>query len=67
LSFPEDEWICLPATIERLNKEFNRKTKPMEILAGERSYYTLPTFFRLKTKVKPRSKPLGEVPNNLFV
>ncbi|MGB5156705.1 MAG: transposase [Desulfobacterales bacterium] len=34
---PEEEWISLRTTniIERLNKEFKRRTKPMEIVAGE--------------------------------
>ncbi|MDY6856236.1 MAG: transposase [Thermodesulfobacteriota bacterium] len=27
--------------IERLNKEFKRRTKPMEIVAGEKAFYTL--------------------------
>ena len=37
--FPQEEWICLRTTnvIERLNKEFKRRTKPMEIVAGERA------------------------------
>jgi putative transposase len=49
LSFPQEEWICLRTTnvIERLNKEFKRRTKPMEIVAGERSCYTLLAFFCL--------------------
>jgi putative transposase len=40
-NFPEEEWISLRTTniIERLNKEFKRRTKPMEIVAGERSCY----------------------------
>jgi len=44
LQFPKEEWVCLRTTnvIERVNKEFKRRTKPMEILAGERSCYTLP-------------------------
>jgi putative transposase len=31
LQFPEEEWICLRTTnvIERVNKEFKRRTKPM--------------------------------------
>ena len=35
-SFPEEEWISLRTSnvIERLNKEFKRRTKPMEIVAG---------------------------------
>ena len=36
-SFPKEEWISLRKTnvIERLNKEFKRRTKSMEIVAGE--------------------------------
>ena len=39
---PEEEWISLRTTniIERLNKEFKRRTKPMEIVAGENACYT---------------------------
>jgi len=67
LSFPEDEWICLRTTnvIERVNKEFKRRTKPMEILAGERSCYTLLAFVCLKMEVHWRSKPIGKVAKNL--
>ena len=38
---PEEEWISLRTTniIERLNKEFKRRTKPMEIVAGENACY----------------------------
>jgi putative transposase len=67
LQFPEEEWICLRTTnvIERVNKEFKRRTKPMEILAGERSCYTLLAFICLKMELTWRSKPIGKVPNNL--
>ena len=67
LQFPEEEWICLRTTnvIERVNKEFKRRTKPMEILAGERSCYMLLTFVCLKMEVHWRSKPIGQVPENL--
>jgi putative transposase len=67
LNFPEEEWICLRTTnvIERVNKEFKRRTKPMEILAGERSCYTLLAFVCLKMEVKWRSRPIGKVPRNL--
>ena len=67
LNFPEQEWICLRTTnvIERLNKEFKRRTKPMEILAGESSCYNLLAFVCLKMEVNWRSKPIGKVPNNL--
>ncbi len=67
LSFPEEEWICLRTTnvIERVNKEFKRRTKPMEILAGERSCYTLLAFVCVKMEINWRAKPIGEVPKNL--
>lgn len=67
LSFPEEEWICLRTTnvIERVNKEFKRRTKPMEILAGERSCYTLLAFVCVKMEVHWRKKPIGQVPKNL--
>ena len=51
--------------IERLNKEFKRRTKPMEIVAGERSCYTLLAFVCLKMEVHWRSKPIGKVAKNL--
>lgn len=52
-NFPEEEWISLRTTniIERLNKEFRRRTKPMEIVAGERSCYTLLAFIALKMEL----------------
>ena len=67
LHFPEEEWVCLRTTnvIERVNKEFKRRTKPMEILAGERSCYTLLAFVCLKMELTWRSKPIGKVPTNL--
>ena len=67
LQFPEEEWICLRTTnvIERVNKEFKRRTKPMEILAGERSCYILLAFICLKMELTWRSKPIGKVPINL--
>lgn len=68
-SFPEEEWISLRTTniIERLNKEFGRRTHPMEILAGERSCYTLLAFIALKMELHWRSNPLGKVRKNLPV
>lgn len=67
LQFPEEEWICLRTTnvIERVNKEFKRRTKPMEILAGERSCYTLLAFVCVKMEIHWRKKPIGKVPENL--
>ncbi len=67
MSFPEEEWISLRTTniIERLNKEFKRRTRPMEILAGERSCYTLLAFICLKMELHWRSNPIGKVAHNL--
>jgi len=67
LDFPEDEWISLRTTnaIERVNKEFKRRTKSMEILAGEMSCYTLLAFICLKMEVNWQSKPIGKVGKNL--
>jgi len=66
-NFPEEEWLSLRTTniIERLNKEFKRRTKPMEIVAGEKSCYTLLAFICLKMELQWRSNPIGKVRNNL--
>ena len=66
-NFPEEEWISLRTTntIERLNKEFKRRTKPMEIVAGENACYTLLAFICLKMELHWRSNPLGKVGKNL--
>ena len=66
-NFPEEEWISLRTTniIERLNKEFKRRTRPMEILAGEQPCYTLLAFIALKMELHWRSNPLGKVRKNL--
>lgn len=67
MAFPEDEWISLRTTnvIERLNKEFKRRTKSMEIVAGEKACYTLLAFISLKMEIHWRSNPLGKVRYNL--
>jgi putative transposase len=66
-NFPDEEWISLRTTniIERLNKEFKRRTKPMEIVAGENSCYTLLAFICLKMELQWRSNPVGKVRHNL--
>jgi putative transposase len=66
-NFPEEEWISLRTTnvIERLNKEFKRRTKPMEILAGENACYTLLAFISIKMEIHWRSNPVGKVRYNL--
>lgn len=67
--FPEEEWISLRTTniIERLNKEFKRRTKPMEIVAGEAACYCLLAFISLKMELHWRSTPIGKVRKNLPV
>lgn len=66
-SFPEEEWISLRTTniIERLNKEFKRRTKPMEIVAGENACYRLLAFISLRMELAWRSTPIGKVNANL--
>ena len=64
---PEEDWISLRTTniIERLNKEFKRRTKPMEIVAGENACYTLLAFICLKMELHWKSNPIGKVRKNL--
>ncbi len=66
-NFPEEEWISLRTTnaIERLNKEFRRRTRPMEILAGEEACYRILAFISLKMELHWRSNPVGKVRKNL--
>jgi len=67
MDFPEDEWISLRTTnvIERLNKEFKRRTKPMEIVPGEEACYRLLAFISLKMELHWQSNPVGKVRENL--
>ncbi|MCJ7602334.1 MAG: IS256 family transposase [Desulfobulbaceae bacterium] len=64
---PEEEWISMRTTniIERLNKEFKRRTKPMEIVAGEAACYRLLAFISLRMELHWRSNPIGKVRKNL--
>ncbi len=66
-NFPKEEWISLRTSniIERLNKEFKRRTKSMEILAGESACYRLLAFVSLKMELHWRSNPVGKVQKNL--
>lgn len=61
--FPQEEWISLRTTniIERLNKEFKRRTKPMEIVAGENACYRLLAFASLKMELSWRSNRIGKI------
>ncbi|MDH4218565.1 MAG: IS256 family transposase [Candidatus Aminicenantes bacterium] len=67
--FPKEDWICLRTSniIERLNKEFKRRTKPMEIVAGERACYTLLAFICLKMELHWSNFPMGKRASNLPV
>ncbi|MFQ5780115.1 MAG: IS256 family transposase [Nitrospiria bacterium] len=65
--FPQEEWISIRTTniIERLNKEFKRRTKPMEIVAGEASCYRLLAFIAIKMELAWRKTPVGKAPRSL--
>ena len=65
--FPQEEWISIRTTnvIERLNKEFKRRTKPMEIVAGENSCYRLLAFISLKMEMAWKKMPVGKVNQRL--
>lgn len=57
--FPEEDWISLRTTnvIDRLNKEFKRRTKPMEIVAGEHAFYTLLAYISIRMELYWKSNP----------
>jgi putative transposase len=55
----------LPKGHKRLNKEFKRRIKPMEIVAGENACYTLLAFVSLKMEIHWRANPIGKVRKNL--
>ncbi len=67
VSFPEEEWISLKTTniVECLDKEFKRRTKPMEIVAGENACYTLLAFICHKMELHWKSNPIEKVRKNL--
>ena len=60
LKFDQAYWVSLRTTnpIERLNKEFRRRTKPMEIAGGEASLYNILTFVSLKMEIGWRQAPI---------
>ncbi len=51
---------------ERLNKEFKRRTKVMEIVAGEKACYNLLAFICLKMELHWRKSPMGKVLTAIF-
>ena len=61
LKFDESLWISLRTTnpIERVNKEYKRRTKPMEIVGGEASLYNILTFVSLKMESGWRRAPIA--------
>lgn len=61
LSFPEEEWVSLRTTnpIERLNKEFKRRTNSMEIVAGESSCYSLLAVISLRMEAYWERHPIN--------
>lgn len=63
LDFPAEQWVSLRTTnlIERLHKEFRRRTRPMEVLPGEAACYRLLSFISLKMELHWRSTPVGKV------
>lgn len=65
MSFPQEDWVSLRTTnpIERVNKEFKRRTKSMEILAGEKSAYRLLCFVALKMELYWQRSPTNRAPN----
>jgi transposase-like protein len=67
ISFPPEEWQALRTTniIERLNKEFKRRTKTMEIIAGENACYRLLALISLKMEMHWKKNPTGKVAYNL--
>ena len=58
-NYPQEEWVSLRTTniIERLNKEFKRRTKPMEIVAGEQACYTSVSFYLIENGAQLALKP----------
>jgi putative transposase len=61
LSFPSEEWLALRTTnpIERLNKEFKRRTKTMEIVAGEKSCYSLLAVVSIRMEAYWKKHPIA--------
>ncbi len=60
--FPTEHWVTLRTTniVERLHKEFKRRTRPMEILPGEAGCYRLLAFISLKMELHWRANPVGK-------
>jgi putative transposase len=61
MGFPSEEWLALRTTnpIERLNKEFKRRTKTMEIVAGEKSCYSLLAVVSIRMEAYWKKHPIA--------
>ncbi|MCE1248816.1 MAG: IS256 family transposase, partial [Firmicutes bacterium] len=59
LNYDDSLWTSLRTTnpIERLNKEFKRRTKPMEIAGGEASLNNILGFISVKMEIGWKRKP----------
>jgi len=64
---PPEQWQAFRTTsiIERLNKEFKRRIKSMEIVAGENACYQLLALISLKMDVHWKKYSIGKVAYNL--
>jgi len=67
--FPAEDWLSIRTTniIERLNKEFKRRTKVMEIVASEKALYNLLAFICLKMEIYWRRSPMERVVSAMFI
>jgi hypothetical protein len=54
-----------PEKLFDMIREFKRRTKPMEIVAGENACYTLLTFICLKMEMHRKKNPIEKVRPNL--
>lgn len=63
-AFPSEYWLSLRTSncIERVNKEFKRRTKPMEVMAGEKSTYRLLCFIAAKMEMGWTKQPVSKAP-----
>ena len=67
LDFPREHWISLRTTnaIERLHKEYKRRTKPMEIAAGEYSLYRILYYVSRRMEETWKVFRIGKVGRNI--
>ncbi len=57
--------IRTTCVIERLNKEFKRRTNPMEIVAAQNACYGLLAFMALQMELSRRTTPVDKARPNL--